>query len=80
MPPRNLYEQRRARRARLLRNNILNQTRRFKNNPSTVDQIVQLTMPQVTNDPFERDFFNGAAFQYHNNVLEPVGWDFSPFP
>jgi hypothetical protein len=74
MPPRKLYEQRRRRRtarARLINNNK-SQTRAKET--SIVDQIVQLVTPQVTENPLECDFYNGTAFQYQNNALEPTGW------
>lgn len=86
MSLRNLYEQRRMhqarlrrmRRARLLRDSI-SQTHTEKT--STFDQIVRLIPTQVnTKTPLEKDFFNGTAFQYHTDVLEPAGWDFSLFP
>ncbi|CAB4390436.1 unnamed protein product [Rhizophagus irregularis] len=86
MLSRNLYEQRRIHKARLRRirkvqllRNIINQT--YTKKTSTFDQIVRSIPPQVnTETPLENDFYNGAVFQYHTDVLEPAGWDLSLLP
>lgn len=46
---------------------------RFTNNLSTIDQIAQLTTPQITNNPLENDFFNGVEnFCDNDNSLETL--------
>src|SRR5581483_7443375 len=49
--------------------NIANNLNRINNN-DTLNQIARLTTPQVTNDPFENDFFNGTSFHDSNNSLD----------
>ncbi|GBB83819.1 hypothetical protein RclHR1_10490003 [Rhizophagus clarus] len=44
---------------------------RFANNLSTIDQIARLTTPQITNDPFENDLFNGVE-NFYDNSLESL--------
>jgi hypothetical protein len=41
------------------------------NNFSTIDRIARITTPQITNNPIENDFFNGASF-YDNNDFESL--------
>jgi hypothetical protein len=57
-----------------------NQTRRricLINNNATIDRIARITTPQITSDPFENDFFNGASFHYDNrleSLILPTGF------
>jgi hypothetical protein len=42
-------------------------------NTNTIDQIVRLTVPQITSDPFENNFFNGVKdFDDGNNSFESL--------
>jgi len=46
------------------------------NNSNTIDRIVRITTPQITNNPIENDFFNGKSFHDDNNfesLILPAG-------
>ncbi|CAB4390965.1 hypothetical protein RhiirA5_497431 [Rhizophagus irregularis] len=46
---------------------------RFTNNLSTIDQIARLATPQITDNPLDDDFFNGAGnFCNNNNSLDSL--------
>ncbi|CAG8569614.1 9482_t:CDS:2 [Funneliformis caledonium] len=50
--------------------NYMNQNRVSRvrsNNPSTLDLIAKITLPQVSNNPFEQNFFNGTTNFDDNN-------------
>lgn len=51
--------------------NNKNQTRRricLINNSATIDRIVRITTPQITSNPLENDFFNGASFHCDDSL------------
>ena len=60
-------------------NNIIqNHTSRFRsiNNADTLRRIARINTPQITNIPFERDFFGGTNFYDNNNpdyLIYPIG-------
>ncbi|CAB4428387.1 unnamed protein product [Rhizophagus irregularis] len=41
------------------------------NNSNTIDRIVRITTPQITNNSIEYDFFNGTSF-HDNNSFESL--------
>uniref|UniRef100_U9TVT3 Uncharacterized protein n=1 Tax=Rhizophagus irregularis (strain DAOM 181602 / DAOM 197198 / MUCL 43194) TaxID=747089 RepID=U9TVT3_RHIID len=41
------------------------------NNSNTIDRIVRITTPQITNNSIENDFFNGTSF-HDNNSFESL--------
>jgi hypothetical protein len=71
------------------RRSYARRTRRFMtnnarliNNTDTIIQIVRMS-PQVTNNPFANNFFNGTSFGYNNSfesLILPSGWLTSSFP
>lgn len=48
------------------------------NNADTIDRIARIIVPQITNNPFENDFFNGTRFQENNTLILSADW--SSFP
>src|SRR5439155_1200631 len=61
--------------------NNINQSRvsrgRLINNNNTLVRIARIAMPQITNNPFENNFFNGTNFQDDNSLeslILPAGW------
>jgi hypothetical protein len=46
------------------------------NTPNTLDRIAQITAPQITNNPFEDNIFNGTNFDNNNgfeSLILPAG-------
>jgi len=51
--------------------NNLNQNRVSRiriNNANTLDQIARISIPQITNNPLEQNFFNGVNFDDNNDL------------
>lgn len=47
------------------------------NNISTISRISQITIPQITRNSFENDFFNGTSFHETNSLeslILPAGY------
>ena len=66
--PRN-YERRARRMLRFINQRRISRIRiRLMNNSNTIDRLVQITTPQITNNVFENDFFNGTSFHDNNSV------------
>ena len=42
------------------------------NNHVTIDRIARITTPQITSNPFENDFFNGASFHCSNSLESSI--------
>jgi len=72
MSPRNYGQRSYKRRTRgtsygnNINQNRISQIRRL-NNSNTIDRIVRITTPQITNDVIKNDFFNGTSFQDNNS-------------
>jgi hypothetical protein len=52
------------------------------NNINIISRISQMPIPQITNNPFENDFFNGTNFQETNgleSLILPAGCGSSSF-
>jgi len=49
-----------------------NQFISLASNANNINQIVRLTVPQITDDPFKNIFFNGVNFDHGNNNFESL--------
>lgn len=63
--------------------NNINQYRVSRiNNINTISRIFQITIPQITRNSFENDFFNGTSFHETNgleSLILPAGYGSSSF-
>jgi hypothetical protein len=89
MSPRNYGPGQRSYRQRSYRRQFINMTnqarnpRNFRLINDHVNTIIQITTPQICNNPFEDSLFNGTNISSNNSfetLILPVGNSFSLFP
>jgi hypothetical protein len=62
-------------------NPIRTSQNRSINNAETIDRIARIIVPQITNNPLENDFFNGANFHENGSFGSLIlSADWSSFP
>ena len=81
-PGQRYYRQRNYRRRFVnMKNNGRNS--RLINNTNTIDRIVRINTPQITNNSLSNNFLNGTSFYDNNNSFEslilPAGFSTSLF-